>query len=42
MPMALPIRGSENIITSDEFLELEDLKRGLQDTGTPKLGPVNE
>lgn len=29
MPMSLPIRGSENLITSDEFLELEGLPESI-------------
>ena len=29
MPMSLPFRGSENIVTSDEFLELEELPENI-------------
>ena len=52
MPMSLPIRGSENLITSDEFLELEGLPESILFVGggfisfefahfAARLGPEN-
>jgi glutathione reductase (NADPH) len=52
MPMSLPLRGSENIVTSDEFLELEELPENILFVGggfisfefahfAARLGPKN-
>ena len=52
MPMSLPFRGSENIVTSDEFLELEELPENILFVGggfvsfefahfAARLGPKN-